>query len=181
MNNYELNKLKRSVVAKSWLAEKLRICNGEGTRDWAIIHQQNILNYNLVIGYVGQFLTDDKDESKMKVQFVEMSIEYLFAHSLEKGGKKNGYINPDTCLITPSINVPIVKLSNPSYLGYFETHRNLFIGQDIGYGLKVSASREKSKIDIDTYKKRFGINNKNYQTNLADNDLIQQRMIKFGF
>ena len=47
MNTYELNKLKRSVVTKAWLAEKLRICKGEGMRDWAVIQQDDILKYNI--------------------------------------------------------------------------------------------------------------------------------------
>ena len=43
MNNYELNKLKRTVVAKAWLDEKLRISKGEATRDWPEVDQDSIL------------------------------------------------------------------------------------------------------------------------------------------
>ena len=45
MNNYEWNKLRRSVIAKAWITEKLRISKGEGTRNWLVVHSKSYSIY----------------------------------------------------------------------------------------------------------------------------------------
>lgn len=179
MNNYELNKLKRSVVAKAWLEEKLRICKGEGTRDWLVIDQDDILNYNYAIGYVGQFLSDDIGEDKMKVQFVDASIDYFSAHDLRYNSRKTGIIDTNNYMVTASSALPIVKLSEPSYLGYLQSHRNLFVGQDTGFGLKVTV--EKNQTDAASHKNKFGLENRDDSPDSTTSDTTQQRMSKYGF
>lgn len=181
MNNYESNKLKRSIVAKTWLAEKLRICNGEGTRDWCINQQDNILKYNYAIGFVGQFLNENMKEDNVQVQFVEMSIEFLFAHYQRKENKKTGYINTTTFEITPLTTLPVIKLSEPVYLGYFDTHRSYFVGYDIGFGLKVASAKTNNRKDVDLYKKKFGLDCNIKQDDFDTSDFSQQRMKKYGF
>lgn len=181
MNNYELSKMKRGVIAKAWLAEKFRICKGEGTRNWSVIQQDDILNYNSAVGFVGQFLTDDNNENKMRIQFVEMSIEFLSAHSCNRNGSITGKINTENYFITQSVNISIVKLSEPSYLGYFEIHRSFFIGQDTGFGLKVTVPEKNNEIDISTHKSKFGLDDDAGQIATSNNDSAQNRMKKYGF
>ena len=181
MNNYELSKLKRSVIAKAWLAEKLLICKGEGTRDWSVIQQNDILNYNSVAGFVGHFLSDDTDESNMKVQFVEMSIEFLCSHDRRKNNRKTGRINTDTFTITPSSILSVGKLREPSYLGYFESHRGLFIGQDVGFGLKVTVAKPNQQADANSHKNKFGLESKQDFTDSTSTDTIKKRMKNYGF
>ncbi len=181
MNNYELSKLKRSVIAKAWLDEKLRICKGEGTRNWSVIQQDDILNYNSAIGFVGQFLSDTTDEASMKVQFVEMSVEFLSAHDQRKNNQKAGLINTDTYAITPSSSLLIVRLSEPSYLGYFDSHRSLFIGQDTGFGLKVTVSKQNNQTETNSHKNRFGLDDKDNQADSTATDPAKQRMKNYGF
>ena len=179
MNNYELSKLKRSAIAKAWLAEKLRISKGEGTNDWSPIQQDDILNYNCATGFVGQFLTDDTEESKMKVQFVEMSIDFLSAHDIRQNNRKSGVIDTNRCIVTPSTTLPTVKLTEPSYLGYFDTHRSMFVGQDMGFGLKVSATN--SQADQKGNNSRFGLKSTDSPDSTDKTDPIRDRMKKFGF
>ena len=181
MNNYELSKLKRSVIAKAWLAEKLRICKGEGTRNWSIIQQDDILNYNSAIGFVGQFLSDTTEEDKMKVQFVETSIEYFSAHDCRYNSRKTGVIDIHGCKVTPASTISIVKLSEPSYLGYFDSHRGLFIGQDTGFGLKVSVAKSNQQTDVNANKNKFGLNNELDENVSPPSDSAQQRMKNYGF
>lgn len=181
MNNYELSKLKRSAIAKAWLAEKLRICKGEGTRDWSVIQQDDILNYNSATGFVGQFLSDDTDENNMKVQFVEMSVEFLSAHDQRKNSRKTGRINTDTLTVTPSTMLPVIKLSEPSYLGYFDSHRGLFIGQDTGFGLKVTVAKTNQQADANSHKTKFGLESADGSTDSDSSDTTKQRMSKYGF
>ena len=181
MNNYELSKLKRSVIAKAWLAEKLRICKGEGTRDWSVIQQDDILNYNSATGFVGHFLSEDTDENNMKVQFVEMSVEFLCSHDRGKNNRKTGRINTDTFTVTPSTMLPVIKLSEPSYLGYFESHRGLFIGQDTGFGLKVTVAKPDQQADSNSHKNKFGLESKEDPTDSTVSDASQQRIKKYGF
>lgn len=181
MNNYELSKLKRSVIAKAWLAEKLRICKGEGTRDWSVIQQDDILNYNSATGFVGHFLSEDTDENNMKVQFVEMSVEFLCSHDRRKNNRKTGRINTDTFTVTPSTMLPVIKLSEPSYLGYFESHRGLFIGQDTGFGLKVTVAKPDQQADSNSHKNKFGLESKEDPTDSTVSDASQQRIKKYGF
>ena len=181
MNNYELNKLKRSVIAKAWLAEKLRICKGEGTRDWSVICQDDILKYNIATGYVAQFLNDSTDESEMKVQFVESSIDYLSAHDLRYNTRKTGVIDTDNYKVTPGSVLPIIKLSEPSYLGYFDTHRSLFIGQDTGFGLKVTDTKSNQQADAGSNRNKFGLESKEDSTDSDESNTTQQRMKNYGF
>lgn len=181
MNTYELNKLKRSVVTKAWLAEKLRICKGEGMRDWAVIQQDDILKYNIAVGYVAQFLNDSMNESEMKVQFVESSIDYFSAHDIRQNARKNGVIDTDNYTVTAASALPTVKLSEPSYLGYLESHRNLFVGQDVGFGLKVSAAKNKKQADSDSAKSKFGLDVKEESSDSSENDATEQRLKMFGF
>lgn len=181
MNNYELSKLKRSVIAKAWLAEKLRICKGEGMRDWSVIQQYDILNYNSATGFVGQFLSDDIDENNIKVQFVEMSVEFLSGHDQRKNSRKTGRMNTDTFTITPSTMLPVIKLSEPSYLGYFDSHRGLFIGHDTGFGLKVTVAKPNQQADTNSHKNKFGLDSKDDSTDSAAADTTQQRMRNYGF
>ena len=181
MNNYELSKLKRSVIAKAWLEEKFRIDKGEGTRDWSVIQQYDILNYNSLTGFVGQFLGDGIEKKDMKVQFVEMSIEFLCAHDLRKSNPKIGRINVDTFAITPSKMIPVIKLSEVSYLGYSDSHRGLFVGQDTGFGLKVTVAKPNQQADTNSHKSKFGLVGKEDYTDSATSDTTQQRMKNYGF
>ena len=181
MNNYELSRLKRAAVARAWLEEKLKICKGKGTRDWSVIQQYEILYCNFATGFVGQFLNDNSSENNTKVQFVEMSVEFLSAHDCHKDGKKTGRINTDTFIIAPSTVMPEISLKEPSYLGYFESHRYLFIGYDIGFGLKVASAQSKKHLDTGCHKKLFGLDTDNDTLDSDTSDTAQQRMNRYGF
>lgn len=176
MNNYELNKLKRKLVHKAWQNEKLMISRGEGTRNWSVAQQDSILKYNIVSGYVGQFLNSDSDESKMKVQLLEMSIEFLSAHSVERNNPKLGVINTQTYSISPFSDIRTVKLSDALYVGYLQTHRYLFIGQDTGFGVKITKEDAKSEFQ----KNKFGVDDINSSIQ-SEEDHARERMNKYGF
>lgn len=179
MNNYELNKLKRSAIAKAWSIEKKRICKGEGIRDWSVVQQYDILNYNYTTGFVGNFLSENINENN--VQFVEMSIEFLCTYNFKKNNQKIGCINIDTFAIMPLTTLSVMKLSKPSYLGYFDSHRELFIGQDTGFGLKVTDMRSNKQVENSYHKNKFGLEDKEKLADSTLSDAAQQRMKNYGF
>ena len=90
-------------------------------------------------------------------------------------------MNTDTFTITPSTMLPVIKLSEPSYLGYFESHRGLFIGQDTGFGLKVTVAKPNQQTDSGSHKNKFGLESKEDSTDSTTTDTTKQRMKNYGF
>ena len=128
---------------------------------------------------MAQFLNDSMDENNMKVQFVETSIEYFASHDVRHARRKTGVIDTENFIVTPSSVLPVIKLSESLYSGYFDSHRHLFVGQDIGFGIKVTVPKSNQQVDI-SYKK-YALENKKDSTESTEFDDPQQRMKKYGF
>jgi hypothetical protein len=66
-------------------------------------------------------------------------------------------------------------------LGYFESHRGLFIGQDVGFGLKVTVAKPNQQADANSHKNKFGLESKQDFTDSTSTDTINKRMKNYGF
>ena len=143
MNHSERNLQKRRAAAKAWLAEKGMLLHGEGSRDWNTAHQDKIMQYNRLPGYVAQFAVGDGTDDGCPVQLLEACIEYLSAHSGENRNRKNGCLDLQTLKLLPGGTLPLPqKLSEAQGQSYRQDPRKHAVGQKNQFGVAVRAEAQ---------------------------------------
>ena len=91
---------RRKAVGLAWKAEKERVLNGHGTRDWTQKEQRELIASGKVKGYQGHHMKSvDGHNSKAgdprNIQFLTRK-EHLAAHSGDYHNNTNGYYDPKT-------------------------------------------------------------------------------------
>lgn len=97
----KLSNLRQAAVRQAWRAEKERVQNGLGTRDWSPAEQKEILERGAVKGYEGHHMKSVSQfpeyagDSK-NIQFLSEEEHLLGAHQGSYHNSTNGYFDPET-------------------------------------------------------------------------------------
>jgi len=146
MNHYDLNLMKRRAAANAWTKEKDLICQGKGTRDWAPVYQEAIMELNRIAGYVAHFVEPINGNDECKIQFLDFPMEFLSAHRKDNPAPGHGFFNYEEMTVSSKIPDNItVTLAEPSCIGYKENRRELFAGQKNKFGIEVRAKNAKNR------------------------------------
>ena len=111
MNSKEkkLNRLRSLGVARAWKREKGLVCQGRGTRDWALRQQKDMLDNGRVKGYQGHHMKSvacypEYADDPNNIQFLcgmPNNNEHLRAHGGDYRNETNGMYDVYTGKIIP--------------------------------------------------------------------------------
>lgn len=92
----QLNRDRQKAVRDAWNREKELVCKGEGTVDWSVEQQKELMEKGHVKGYEGQHMKSVNEypeyaASADNIQFLTHD-EHLEAHN--SGMEKSGYHSP---------------------------------------------------------------------------------------
>ena len=182
MNVYEMNLLKRRIVARAWTREKDLICTGKATRNWGDKYQEKILELNKYPNYVAHFVSGVNESNDCKIQFLDFYTEYLLAHSEANRNIKFSYFDCDTsCVLNKVPESLVVELPNPACMGFNYIRTELFAGRKNRFGIEIHNPNKSKK---QNNAERFGLKtNDNTNTNTNNNTATtpDERKNKFGF
>lgn len=172
-NNRLLNNARQRAVRQAWNEEKVRVANGEGTRNWTKEEQKELLETGRVEGYEGHHMKSAKAFPEQagnpeNIQFLTEEEHLYGAHQGNYHNQTNGYYNPETGtmsefsgneLIQPRVTLddPYIKLEELKY-GDFSSYdneeelQNLYLGdaaeqdvsKELSQGMENSNSVENS-------------------------------------
>jgi hypothetical protein len=97
----DINKERQKAVREAWKAERVRVRNGSGTREWSQTEQRQIVAKGRAKGYEGHHMKSVKaypryaGDSK-NIQFLNRSEHVNGAHRGDTKNPTNGYYNPVT-------------------------------------------------------------------------------------
>lgn len=97
----QLMRLRQSAVRKAWKAEKIRVQNGVGTRNWTSKEQKELLERGSVHGYEGHHMKSvslfpEYAGEPQNIQFLTEDEHFFGAHQSSYQRPTNGYYDPET-------------------------------------------------------------------------------------
>ena len=92
---------RQNAVRNAWKMEAARVANGEGTRQWTVAEQKELLETGEVKGYQGHHMKSVSEYPEFagdpeNIQFLTNDEHLLLAHNGSYHNATNGYLNPKT-------------------------------------------------------------------------------------
>ena len=166
------NNLRSGAVRDAWQEEKERVLRGEGTRDWTVRQQHQLIDRNSVRGFYGHHmisvkLSPELAGDKSNIQFLTFKEHLFGAHRGLFRTPANGYYDPVTRKMTKARNgsiprLPVIRLSKPSRSLRMRTARR---GTDSRFAPSAAkeAEREKQKISGGSTGMAINVNEQAYE------------------
>ena len=111
----------QNAVRNAWREEKARVQNGQGTRNWSVTEQKELIERGSVSGYDGHHMKSvsqypDQAGNPRNIQFLTEKEHFQGAHQGNYHNMTNGYYDPETQSINEFdgdelIEVPVSDLS----------------------------------------------------------------------
>ena len=143
---------RQAAVRYAWKNEKQYVLQGEGTRDWSIEEQKEMLERGSVSGYEGHHMKSvdtypEEADNPYNIQFLDEEEHLYGAHQGDYHNQTNGYYDPETGKMHEFEGkelepVPVVPLSE-SYKERQNEVRNDYTGKDITTKPQASTGRSK--------------------------------------
>lgn len=97
----KLSNLRQSAVRKAWKEERIRVENGQGTRNWSLEEQKELKENGYVSGYDGHHMKSvskypNEAGNPRNIQFLTEKEHFEGAHQGNYHNSTNGYYDPET-------------------------------------------------------------------------------------
>lgn len=97
----KLSNLRQSAVRKAWKEERIRVENGQGTRNWSKEEQKELKENGYVSGYDGHHMKSvskypNEAGNPQNIQFLTEEEHFWGAHQGNYHNATNGYYDPET-------------------------------------------------------------------------------------
>ena len=126
LSNEEKRRLsneRQNAVRNAWNEEKARVQQGQGSRDWSVLEQKELLERGAVSGYEGHHMKSvshypEHAGNSRNIQFLSEDEHFNGAHQGNFHHATNGYFDPTTNTMhefegDELVDVPVANLSEP--------------------------------------------------------------------